>query len=437
MAFAAKAATGMVRARAQPEPSARDIFGSPDNYLSLLRQLGPGDTLALAPGVYRDTLPLHGMLGEPGRPITIRGPSGDEPARFLGRNGRNTVSLKDSAYLEVRDLTLDGQGLEVDGVKAEGPSKFVHHITLSGLAIVNHGFDQGTVGISSHCPAWGWVIRNNVIDGAGTGMYLGRPDDRGAFVGGLIEGNIIRNTLGYNIQIKHQRFRQSAPGMPENTLNTVIRGNVFSKGGNASIGDRARPNLLVGHFPPVGPGSEDMYLIHGNIFYGNPTEALFQGEGNVACYSNMLVNPHGPGISIQPHNGAPRVVRIFQNTVVARGTGISVRGVAEGFTPIVFANAVFADPAIRGNASGHNLGASYAEAERYLRAPLAMPPVLDVSPRTATSLAFVADVPPDIRQFPAWNKDALGAVRSEPVLGALTFRASGAALRIGMGTGTP
>ena len=31
-------------------------------------------------------------------------------------------------------------------------------------------------------------------------------------------------------------------------------------------------------------------LIHGNFFHQNPTEALFQAEGNVIFYSNLLLN---------------------------------------------------------------------------------------------------------------------------------------------------
>jgi hypothetical protein len=409
----------------------RILVGHPGNYRELLRQLGPGDTLVLEPGAYRDTLPLHGMRGEPGRPIVVRGPGGDRPAVLLGRSGRNTVSLKDTAHVEIHGLVLDGQGLEVDGVKAEGTAAFVHHVTLSDLIIVNHGVDQATIGISAHCPCWGWAIRNNVIDGAGTGMYLGRPDDRGAFVGGLIEGNIVRNTLGYNVQIKHQRLRQSVPGMPQETLRTVIRRNVFSKGPNASIAERARPNLLVGHFPATGPGSDDMYLIYANVFHDNPTEALFQGEGNVALYNNVFVNPHGPGVHVQPHNGAPRVVRVFQNTVVTRGTGIRVHGMASGFVPMVSTNAVFADTPLRiEGGAGPNRTGSYDDAALYLRAPYGLPPFLDVSPSSQGALALAEAPSAELADFPERDRDVLGGRRPPGIAGAIGFRPGGAPIRL-------
>ena len=38
----------------------------------------------------------------------------------FGRPGHNTVSIKNAAYVTVRDLELDGRGAFVDAVKAEG-----------------------------------------------------------------------------------------------------------------------------------------------------------------------------------------------------------------------------------------------------------------------------------------------------------------------------
>jgi len=56
---------------------------TPDNYRRLVDRLRAGDTLALAPGEYRDGLRLHNLAGEPGRPITITGPARGPAARFV------------------------------------------------------------------------------------------------------------------------------------------------------------------------------------------------------------------------------------------------------------------------------------------------------------------------------------------------------------------
>src|SRR5262249_36081648 len=158
-------------------------------------------------------------------PIVIEGETSGLGTVFRGRPGANTVSIKNAAYLVVRSLLLDGDGLGVDAVKAEGTSQFAHHITLERLTIVNHGADQQVVGISTKCPAWSWVIRGNIIRGAGTGMYLGNSDGNQPFIGGLIEDNLIVDTIGYNLQIKHQRERPKIAGMPQENSATIIRHN--------------------------------------------------------------------------------------------------------------------------------------------------------------------------------------------------------------------
>ena len=179
-----------------------------------LKRLRAGDTLLLAAGEYRDGLPVHGLSGAPGRPIIISGPERGPPATFVAQRGRNTVSIVDSHHLVIRNLVLEGNNLPVDAVKAEGQSRWAHHITLENLVIRGHGNNQQTVGISTKCPAWNWVIREVTIVGAGTGMYLGNSDGSAPFVAGLIERNLVVDTIGYNLQIKHQLARPDLPGMP-------------------------------------------------------------------------------------------------------------------------------------------------------------------------------------------------------------------------------
>jgi hypothetical protein len=305
----------------------RLLFANPDNYRQLLRQLGPGDTLRLAPGEYRRGLVVHDLHGEPEAPIVIEGPADPPFAVILGRSGHNTVSIKDSRHVVIRNFEIDGQGAFVDGVKCEGHAGYAHHITLENLRIHNLAKHQQSVGISTKCPAWDWVVRGNHIDGVGTGMYFGNSDGSDPFVGGLIENNEIINTIGYNLQIKHQKARPPIDGMPTETRLTIIRRNRFVKEKGGSVDVAARPNVLVGHFPLEGPGSDDTYAIYGNLFFENPDEALFQGEGNIALYSNVFFNSHEnefPAIAIQPHNDVPRRVRIFQNSVAHPSIGIRV-----------------------------------------------------------------------------------------------------------------
>jgi hypothetical protein len=316
----------------------------PRSYLERLAQLKPGDRLQLAPGTYRDGLSINGIHGSNEQPIVIEGSSSGAPTVFQGVSGRNTVSLRNASFVEIKNLMLDGGGLDVDGVKAEHGGGVVHHITLEGLTIIGHGGDQQTVGISTKTPATNWTIRNNLIIGAGTGMYFGGSDGSAPFISGLIESNVIVDTLGYNLQIKHQRTRPLLSQLPPTAQRTVIRGNVFSKAANASTGKSARPNVLVGHFPPGGVGSDDEYQIVGNVFLSNPEEALFQGEGNLLLRRNVFLNPVGPAVVVQPHQGVPRRITIENNFVVGLGAGIELTGVDPRFVPAVARNRLFALP---------------------------------------------------------------------------------------------
>ncbi|MGA9164541.1 MAG: hypothetical protein WBZ31_08765, partial [Thiobacillus sp.] len=244
----------------------------------------------------------------------------------------------------------------VDAVKAEGHSRYADFITLEHLYIHDHAASQQNVGISTKCPAFGWVVKGNRIERVGTGMYFGDSDGSDAFVGGIIEGNRIAATLGYNLQIKHQKSRSTEYA---DRYDTVIRYNVFSKQ-DALPGPQARPNVLLGHLPPAGAGSEDRYLVYGNLFLHNPGEALLQAEGRVAVYDNVFINGSGDAIHIQPHNDVPRDMTIFSNTVLASGVGIQVRR-AEG-TPYrqrVIANVVAASTPLQGGETAHNVTLDY------------------------------------------------------------------------------
>ena len=389
----------------------------PEDYHARLGKLRPGDTLALAPGDYDNGLPVHRLVGRPGRPIVIAGPRSEPRARFIARKEGHTVSIVDSAWVEIRNLELDGRGLPVAAVRAEGHSNWAHHITLDNLTIRGHGAGQQTVGIATFCPAWGWVIRNSTIIGAGTGMYLGQSDGTAPFVSGLIERNVIVDSIGYNVQIKHQQPRPHVEGMPEGRSVTIVRHNVFTKSASSSTGVMARPNLLVGHFPSSGPGARDTYAIYGNFLYGNPTEALFQGEGNIAFYANVLVNPEGSAIHIQPHNDVPRHIDIFHNTVLAAAHGIRVNGGHPEYSQRIFANAVFASVPIAGGDQSTNVTGTLEQAADYLVRPHAPAGEIDLAPRPDTLRIAAPGVAADA-SLPAIGRDFDGRVYRSDIAGA-------------------
>jgi hypothetical protein len=104
----------------------------------------------------------------------------------------------------------------------------------------------------------------------------------------------------------------------------------------------------VGHFPLTGIGATDLYEIYGNFFFQNPTEALFQGEGNIALHDNLFVTSAGDAIHVQPQNDLPRYVTVYDNTVVASGEGISITGGDPNYVQRIIGNAAFAAAPVAG-----------------------------------------------------------------------------------------
>jgi hypothetical protein len=200
-------------------------------------------------------------------------------------------------------------------------------------------------------------------------MYLGNSSGGAEFVNGLIEHNLVKDSMLYNMEIKHQIGRDTSIGIPSSGT-TIIRHNVFSKETGAATGTNARPNVLVGHWPLSGAGSTDTYQIYGNLFYQNPPDSLFQGEGNLALHDNLFVNRvFSRAIRIQKHNNLPRRIDIFNNTVVASGEGIVIYNGDPAYTQRVRNNAVFAATPLVGGQQAGNLTGAYSAASQYLNNP--------------------------------------------------------------------
>jgi Bacterial pre-peptidase C-terminal domain len=397
----------------------RTIQAGPSDYVSKVANLIPGDRLLLAAGTYGQYLNLYNLHGQPGQCIVIEGPASGSPALFTGSNTRNIVSIWDSSYIALRNLTLDGQGKWGDGIKAEVESVSVHHILIDGLTLRNFNIDQQVVGINVKCPAWNWVIRNTTITSAGTGLYIGGSGGEFEFTNFLVEHNLIHGTIGYNAQFKHQNLaRRTSLGIPSSGT-VIVRHNTFSKGSNSSTGTNARPNLLAGHWPSSGAGSSDSYQIYGNLFYDNPSpEYLVQGEGNIAFHDNLLVNRGGGGVNVFHHNGAPKRIDVFNNTIVATGTGVRIANPDTAYTQRVTGNAVFAGTPLSGGLQTSNTTGTYAQSSTYLNNPMAaLGSGLDLYPKTGQLQGTAIDYTP-FTAFLDYDRDFNGSSRVATFRGA-------------------
>lgn len=404
------------------EGGGRTLSAGPGDYRDVLDTLEPGDTLQLAPGDYTRGLPLR-RSGEEGRCIVIEAADPTDRPRFEGSDAFNVIAVHGASWIKVRHLDVDGLGRAGFGVASQGGTDApTHHVVIEGLRMTGLGGGQQIVGVSTKSPAWDWVIRGNHIEGAGTGLYLGNSDGNQPFVRGVVELNTVLDPIGYCMQIKHQNPRPDLPGMP--TGDTIIRYNVFAKTTGASTGGSARPSLLLGHLPGSGPGVDDRYLVYGNFLYDNATEMLMQAEGNLAIYANVFVNPNGGALTVQPHNGVPRQVDVFFNTIVAEGRGVRVTGGDGAFAQRVRYNAIFGPmPLSADDEAGNVTGADASEA---LVAPGSAPGAgLDLHPR-AGMLGVTVD-PAELPDVPDRDRDHDGRVRSEGFAGAYAGPADGSA----------
>ncbi|MFO0608144.1 MAG: hypothetical protein U0324_33575 [Polyangiales bacterium] len=376
---------------------ADDRPADPSNYRAVLATLRPGDTMRLAAGSY-GLLNVSGLNGRADAPIVIAGPVSGAPAVFNADRGPccNTIELRNASYVVLRGLTVDGGGVAgAFGVSAGGgAANLVHHITVEGCTFLHHDASQQTVAISTKTPTWGWVIRGNVIRGAGTGLYLGNSDGSSPFVGGLIEGNLVEDTVGYNMEIKYQRSRPAVAGLPTDPQTTVIRHNVWVKSDRASP-DGDRPNVLVGGFPDAGAGSMDRYEVYGNVFLHNPRESLFQASGRVTVHDNLFVDVAGTALLLRNHDLPLRQAFVYHNTFYAVGRGV-VFGSAAAQGSAVVGNVIFSPSPVSGPIAVQrdNLTDSVPNAAMHVAAPSITPGMMDFYPRVGRCQGAAVDVSP-------------------------------------------
>jgi hypothetical protein len=355
---------------------------TPETYRRLLTTLRPGDTLRLEAGVYDRGLPVTGCNGTPEAWITIEGPE-TGVAEIRQTQVANCVELRDSIHVALKRLAILGEGPGgtpgLFGISAKGgPENRVHHILIEDCLISDWNTSQQAVGISTKTPTWDWTIRRNVIRRCGTGLYLGNSNGADPFIRGVIEHNLVEDPVGYCMEIKFQNARTSIPGMPESACRTLIRHNGFIKDGTPSP-DGDRPNVLVGGFPASGPGSDDLYEIHGNVFWNNPREALLQASGRASIHDNLFLgdtDTRKAAIALRDHDLPLRRAHVYHNTIVSHGEGIRVA--AKGVEDLVItANALFTegDALVLNGAEGRvgeNLTGTKADAAKHLANPAAM-----------------------------------------------------------------
>jgi hypothetical protein len=104
-----------------------------------LRQLVPGTTVLLEPGVYRGGWYLANVVGTPEAPVVIQGSEPNAPPVFRGSGGQ-AFHFADCSHLILRNITVEGfpgNGINIDdGGSFATPA---HHIMLEDVTILKIG----------------------------------------------------------------------------------------------------------------------------------------------------------------------------------------------------------------------------------------------------------------------------------------------------------
>lgn len=401
-----------------PPADAATLHADPATYRKALAGLAAGDTLVLKAGVYERGLPLSGCRGTAEAWITIQGPE-TGTAEIRQAASANCAELERCAYVALKRLTFQGTGVSGQfGISAKGgAANPVPHILIEDCVISDFATSQQAVGISTKCPAWGWVIRGNVIRRCGTGLYLGNSNGADPFIHGVIENNLVHDTVGYCMEIKFQKPRPDLPDMPASPGSTIIRHNVFIKNDGPSP-DGDRPNVLVGGFPESGPGADDLYEIYGNFFHHNPRESLLQASGRVSIHDNVFSDcPDDDAAAIRLfHHDLPlKLAHVYHNTIVAAARGIRIADAPEQ-DHAVFGNVIFADtPLLLPKALqkvAENVTGGRAEAAEHLVAPGAPLGALNLEPKPDRCAGKPLDLAAFAKQT-AFDLDFNGAAKKD------------------------
>jgi hypothetical protein len=401
-----------------------NVTSGPSYYRNIVDQLSPGDTLQLPSGVYGERLNLSNLDGSSDAWITIPGPETGDPAVITTDSTCcHTVQLGNASYITIKNITIDSNSealnTGIDAINAKDGA--THDIRIENCDIQGVSLHQQTVGISTKSTAWNWHVVGNTIREAGTGIYFGDSNGGAPFVAGLIEHNLFVDTIGYNMQVKHQNDYSAPPGMPGGVRRTIIRHNVFLKRRAQSSWpvekvDGPRPNLLVDGFPASGTGANDMYEIYGNFFYQNPDgESHIQASGRVAIHDNIFADVQWTSILLTDHNRPLNYADVYNNTIFGGQRGIRFASGARQSSSVV-GNLVFATEPISGNIGTQtgNLTDSISNADVYVTSPSNVLGSMDFYPLQGQGQGDVLDLSRYVSQTDYavdFNGDSKGAAR--------------------------
>jgi hypothetical protein len=288
-------------------PTQEISVGTTSEFRSAVAAATPGTHILLRPGVYSGGNFFTNIQGTAAQPIVIR--AADPLNMPIIRGSSEGLHFSDAAYLELRDLIVEGAS--GNGINIDDAGTFAtpsHHVTLSGLIVRNIGTTGNQDGIKLS-GVQQFVVENCTIlswGGGGSGIDM---------VGchhGVIQGNVFRHgdTVGHNgVQAKG------------GTTNIRILDNRFEHAGMRAIQIGGSTGLeFFRPQPPQGFEAKDV-TVEGNVIIGSQAAIAFVNIDGATVRFNTIYRPTRWVMRILQETTAPGFVPsrngVFTDNIVA------------------------------------------------------------------------------------------------------------------------
>jgi hypothetical protein len=301
------------------------------------RMVGPGDTVNVGEGIYRERLEMQ-VSGEPGRPIIFQAATPSEKVVLDGSSlevpaGRSAMILIDSQrYVTIRGLEITGYESEASGHVPVGilVTGAADHVRLQDNFIHDLGTTfQGRTGGDAHgIGVFGTSVDHpidgvEIVDNELANLALGSSEAlvvNGNVKGFLIEGNLVHDTNNIAIDVIGFEGTAADPTVDQ-ARDGIVRGNtvwnVDSYGNPAYGTDRSADGIYV-------DGGRDV-LIEGNVIHDVnigielASEHAGRSTRNITARNNLVYDATAIGVAIggyDRHRGSTEDCVIVNNTIV-------------------------------------------------------------------------------------------------------------------------
>lgn len=285
-----------------------------DEFRAAVSEARPGIAIALEPGEYGGGYYFSGVKGEPGKPIAIRAKDPSRPPRFRGSG--ECLHFSDPAYLELRDLVIEGaeaNGLNIDdGGTFETPA---HHIALVGLVVRDVGSRGNQDGIKlsgvddfriERCTIERWGRGGSAID-----------------MVGCHRGEILECTFRDQEEDPAANAIQAKGG----SMDIGIRRCRFEHAGERAVNIGGSTGLAYFRPKPQGYEAKDI-VVEDSTFVGSLAPIAFVGVDGAIVRHNTIYRPRRWVLRILQETVGPdfvpcRAGRFERNLIVYRSKELS------------------------------------------------------------------------------------------------------------------